>query len=167
MDTTPVKFRRAGDADIPELARLVAAIAAWHEALDARARFDWNEIRAAPSWLPAVLHRDHHAVWVVENGAGGLAGYLWVHLRRDRQGYLPQLRGYINQAYLDEGWRGKGLMRPLLAEAYAWFRARGVTIVTLTVLQRNWLGSTAWYKHGFEDWTQERRIDLETLAKRS
>lgn len=167
MDAHQVIIRRAGDADIPELARLVAAIAAWHEALDPRARFDWDEIRAAPNWLPAVLHRDHHALWVAENGVGGLAGYLWVHLRRDRQGYLPRLRGYINHAYLDEGWRGKGLMRPMLAEAYRWFRAHEVTVITLTVIHRNWLGSAAWYKHGYEDWTHERRIDLDALAKRS
>ena len=71
-----------------------------------------------PNWLKAVLHRDHHAIWVADHGAGRLVGYLWVHLRRDRQGYLPRVRGYISHAYLDEGWRGKGLMRPMLEMAY-------------------------------------------------
>ena len=155
-----IETRPAHASDIPELARLVAGIAAYHEALDPRARFDWDEIRDAPNWLKLVLARDHHAIWVASLGEDRLAGYLWVHLRRDRQGYLPRLRGYISQAYLDEAWRGRGLMKPMLESAYEWFRGKAVTVVTLTVLHRNWLASSAWYKLGYEDWTHEQRIEL-------
>ena len=135
-----VEIRPARDSDIPEIARLVAGIAAYHEALDARARFNWDGIRDAPNWLKTVLNRDHHAIWVADHGNGRLVGYLWVHLRRDRQGYLPRLKGYVNHAFLDEGWRGKGLMKPMLELAYEWFRDKNVTVATLTVLHRNWLG---------------------------
>ena len=75
-----VETRPARDADVPEIARLVAAIAAYHESLDERARFDWEEIRQAPVWLKTVLARDHHALWVADAGDGHLAGYLWVRL---------------------------------------------------------------------------------------
>jgi ribosomal protein S18 acetylase RimI-like enzyme len=155
-----VKIRPARESDIGELSRLVAAIADYHESIDPRARFDHDEIRDAPNWLKLVLNRDHHAIWVADCGDGALAGYLWVHLRRERQGYLPRLQGYIKHAYLDEAWRGRGILRPMLDLAFEWFRARNVTVITLTVLHRNWLGSAAWYKHGFEDWTHERRIEL-------
>jgi hypothetical protein len=46
-----VETRPAREEDVAEIARLVAAIAAYHESLDARARFDWEEIRRAPAWL--------------------------------------------------------------------------------------------------------------------
>ena len=81
------------------------------------------------------------------------------------QGNLPKVRGYISQAYLDEDSRGKRLMRPMLEMAYEWFRAKDIEVVTLMVFDRNWLGSTAWYKHGFEDWTHERRIELKPRVK--
>lgn len=162
-----VELRPARADDIPELARLVAAIASYHESIDARARFDWSEIRAAPTWLKTILNRDHHAIWVADHGGGRLVGYLWVHLRRDRQGYLPRVRGYISHAYLDEAWRGKGLMRPMLEIASEWFLSKDVEVVTLTVLHRNWLGSAAWYKAGYEDWTHERRIELKARAKKA
>jgi ribosomal protein S18 acetylase RimI-like enzyme len=155
-----VETRPALESDIPELARLVAGIAAYHEALDPRARFDWDRIRDAPNWLKLVLARDHHALWVASLGDDRLAGYLRVHLRREHQGRLPRLSGYISEAYLDEAWRGRGLMKPMLEAAYEWFRAKGITVVTLTVYHRNWLGSSAWYKLGFEDWTREQRIEL-------
>jgi GNAT superfamily N-acetyltransferase len=159
------EIRAARESDIPELSRLVAGIAAYHEAADSRARFDWDEIRDAPNWLKTVLSRDHHAIWVADHGEGRLAGYLWVHLRRDRQGYLPRLRGYVNQAFLDQAWRGQGLIKPMLELAYEWFRGKGVTVVTLTVLHRNWIGSSAWYKLGYEDWIHERRIELKPSPK--
>jgi len=160
-----VELKPARDADIPELARLIGGIAAYHESIDPRARFDWDEIRDAPNWLKAVLHRDHHAVFVADHGAGRLVGYLWVHLRRDRQGYLPRIRGYISHAFMDESWRGQGLMRPMLEMGYDWFRSKDIEVVTLTVLHRNWLGSAAWYKAGYEDWTHERRIQLKPRTK--
>ncbi|HZZ08605.1 MAG TPA: GNAT family N-acetyltransferase [Candidatus Binataceae bacterium] len=160
-----VETRPAREEDITEIARLVAAIAAYHESLDARARFDWEEIRQAPAWLKTVLARDHHAVWVADAGGGHLVGYLWVRLLRDHQGYLPRVRGYINHAYLEENWRGKRLMKPMLKAAYEWFLSKGVTVVTLLVLHRNWLGSSAWYKLGYEDWTHERRLELKPQAK--
>jgi GNAT superfamily N-acetyltransferase len=160
MGTMDVEIRPAHERDIPELARLVAGIADYHEAIDPRARFDRDEIRDAPNWLKAVLNRSHHAIWVADCGGGRLAGYLWVHLRRDRQGYLPRLQCHIRHAFLDESWRGRGIMRGMLDPAFEWFRVKDATVVTLTVLHRNWLGSTAWYKHGFEDWTHERRIEL-------
>jgi len=160
-----VETRPARESDIPEIARLVAAIAAYHEAADPRARFDWDEIRQAPQWLKPVLVRDHHAIWVADSGQGRLVGYLWARLLRDHQGYLPRVRGYINQAYLEENWRGKGLMKPMLAQAYDWFRSKDVSVVTLTVLHRNWIGSSAWYKLGYEDWQHERRIELKPRQK--
>jgi hypothetical protein len=64
-----VEIRPARESDIPELARLVAAIAAYHEVADPRARFDWDEIRNGPNWLKLVLSRDHHAVWVADRGS--------------------------------------------------------------------------------------------------
>lgn len=160
-----VEIRPARDDDISEIARLVAAIAAYHESVDPRARFDWDEIRQAPTWLKTVLGRDHHALWVADPGGSHLVGYLWVRLQRDHQGYLPRLRGYVNHAYLEENWRGKGVMKPMLEAAYEWFLSKGVTVVTLTVLHRNWLGSSAWYKLGYEEWTHERRIELKPRAK--
>jgi GNAT superfamily N-acetyltransferase len=163
--THDVEIRPAREADIPELSRLVAGLAAYEEALDDRVHFDWNEIREGPSWLRGVLNRDHHAVWVADHGEGHLVGHLWVRLYRRREGGVPPLSGYISQAFLDEGWRGKGLMKPMLEEAYDWFRAKEVTVVTLSVLHRNWLGATAWHRLGFSDWREERRMELKPKSR--
>jgi hypothetical protein len=99
---TQPEIRPAREADIPELARLVAALAAYEEALDERARFDWDSIRQAPEWMRAVLAREHHAVWVADAGGGHLGGHLWVRLRRRHEGERPSEIGYISQAFLEE-----------------------------------------------------------------
>lgn len=159
-----VQIRRATESDIPELSRLVAALAAWEEAHDPRARFDWDEIRNAPNWLKLVLNREHHAIWVVSFNAR-IVGHLWIRLRRQRDGAIPQSIGYISQAFIEEGLRGRGLMKPMLDEAYQWFRDCGITVVTLSVLHRNWLGATAWRRLGFSDWREELRMDLKPRPK--
>ena len=45
-----IEIRRATESDIPELSRLVAALAAWEQALDPRVQFDWDGLRDAPNW---------------------------------------------------------------------------------------------------------------------
>jgi len=45
-------------------------------------------------------------------------------------------------------------MKPMLEQAYEWFRNSGVTVVTLSVLHRNWLGATAWHRLGFSNWRE-------------
>ncbi len=158
------QIRRATEVDIPELARLVAALAAWEESLDPRAQFDWDGIRDAPNWLKLVLNREHHAVWVAISG-GRTIGHLWVRLNRQNDRGISQSIGYISQAFLEENFRGRGLMKPMLEQAYEWFRDAGITIVTLSVLHRNWLGATAWHRLGFSDWREERRMELKPRPK--
>ena len=114
-----MQIRRAVDNDVPELARLVQGIAAYHEAADDRVRYDWDTVRKSAEWLTVILKRDHHAVWVADFGDGKLVGYLWVHLRRYRDARIPPVWGYIAQAFLEEAWRGQGLMRPMLDEAFS------------------------------------------------
>jgi len=159
-----VQIRRATESDIPELSRLVAALAAWEEALDPRARFDWDGIRDAPNWLRLVLNREHHAVWLACSDARPV-GHLWARLKRNSDGAIPLSIGYISQAFMEEGFRGRGLMKPMLEEAYEWFRNLGITVVTLSVLHRNWVGATAWHRLGFSDWREERRMDLRQRPK--
>ena len=159
-----VQIRRATQSDIPELSRLVAALAAWEEALDPRARFDWDGIRDAPNWLRLVLNREHHAVWVAGSDAR-LVGHLWIRLKRNSDGATPQSIGYISQAFMEENFRGRGLMKPMLEEACEWFRNLGITVVTLSVLHRNWIGATAWRRLGFSDWREDLRMDLKPRPK--
>jgi GNAT superfamily N-acetyltransferase len=162
----PIQIRRATEADIPELSRLVAALAAWEQALDPRVQFDWDGIRDAPNWLKLVLNREHHAVWVADAGTDArLVGHLWIRLKHQADGALPSSIGYISQAFMDEAFRGRGLMKPMLEAAYEWFRDAGVTVITLSVLHRNWVGATAWHRLGFTDWREERRMDLKPRPK--
>ena len=156
----PPTIRAAVDADVPELARLVQGIAAYHESVDDRVRYDWDTVRKAAEWLTVVIHRDHHAVWVADAGDGRLVGYLWVHLRRYRDARVPPVWGYIAHAFLEEMWRGQGLMRPMLDRAWEWFRGKEMTHISLGVIHRNWIGSSAWYKFGFEDYNHERLLIL-------
>src|SRR6266851_5292239 len=90
-----IQIRRAIDSDIPEISRLVAALASYEEALDPRARFDWDLIRDAPKWLKLVLNREHHALWVADHGDGRLyqPGFSRRELPRARANEADARRG--------------------------------------------------------------------------
>jgi GNAT superfamily N-acetyltransferase len=163
----PIEIRRAEERDIAELGRLIQGIAAYHESLDERIRYDWNQVRDSAGWLKLVLNREHHAVWVADFGGGHLVGYLWVHLRRYRDARIPPVWGYISHAFLEETWRGKSLMKAMLEQAWQWFREKGITHVSLGVVHRNWIGSSAWYRFGFEDYSHERLLLLNKPEKPS
>jgi len=111
-----------------------------------------------------VLNREHHAIWVASSDAR-IVGHLWIRLKRNSDGAIPQSIGYISQAFMEENFRGRGLMKPMLKEAYEWFRDAGITVVTLSVLHRNWIGATAWRRLGFSDWREELRMDLKPRPK--
>lgn len=160
----PIEIRRAVEADIPELGRLVQGIAAYHESLDERIRYDWKQLRDT-QWLRTVLNRDHHAIWVADFGNRALVGYLWVYLRRHHDARIPAVWGYINQAFLEENWRGKRLMRPMLHEAFQWFLAKGITHIHLVVHHHNWIGSAAWYRFKFQDYFHEQLLVLKASSE--
>ncbi len=61
---------------------------------------------------------------------------------------------------MEENWRGRGLMKPMLDLAFDWCRDKSVSVITLGVLHRNWIGTAAWHKFGFEEWNEERRLEL-------
>src|ERR1700722_13689139 len=117
----PIQIRRATETDIPELSRLVAALAAWEQSLDSRVQLDWDGIRDAPNWLRLVLNRSHHAVWVADAGDSRLVGHLWIRLKHQADGALPQSIGYISQAFY-----GRGVPRTRANEADARGRLRMV-----------------------------------------
>lgn len=51
-------------------------------------------------------------------------------------------------------------MKPMLDLAFDWCCDKSVSVITLGVLHRNWIGTAAWYKFGFEEWNEERRLEL-------
>jgi aminoglycoside 6'-N-acetyltransferase I len=65
------------------------------------------------------------AVWVAEDPAGGLCGFLEASIRPYAEGSTEQPVGYIEGWYVDPDMRRHGVGRALVVTAEAWARSLG------------------------------------------
>ena len=136
-----VEIRRATVADLDELAGLMSA----YYAFDGH-RFQYDAARRAMEGLLAdgALGR----VWIVCDGDRG-AGYLALTL-----GYSLELGGrdaFIDELFLAEAYRGRGLGKRVLEEALAEARKLGVRAVHLEVVQGNDAATALYRRFGFRE----------------
>lgn len=59
--------------------------------------------------------------------------------------------GFVHDVYVEEQWRRSGLGQQLTAALEESFRAEGIELVELHVLEDNVTGQAFWRRHGFED----------------
>jgi GNAT superfamily N-acetyltransferase len=91
-----------------------------------------------------------HSVYVAEDAAGAIAGYVSVH-------WLPYLfltgpEGYISELFVDEAWRGNGIGAQLLETVKAEAKERGCYRLMLINNRTRESYQRAFYKkHGWEE----------------
>ena len=141
QDLEPL-FREAVREDVPAVQAV--ARASWHGtyrgilsegAIDAFLRRAYGELSLERT-------RSEGGLWVLEV-VGRVAGY--VRLRA--QGNV----GYLNAIYLLPEAQGKGYGRRLWEGAEAWFRARGIFDVRLTVAVENYKARGFYERLGFRE----------------
>jgi len=69
---------------------------------------------------------------------------------RSSPGSPPQRFAYLDNVYVREGMRGRGIGRRLLAGVEAWAAAKGADTIRLDVFANNDLGFELWQRNGFE-----------------
>ena len=68
--------------------------------------------------------------------------------------------GVINDAFIDQDYRRKGLLELFLKEMFKWFKSKKIHDVELFVVAKNEIGKNAWAKYGFEDILLRRKIRI-------
>jgi GNAT superfamily N-acetyltransferase len=132
------------DAGWPELTLLFLELHDYHEPfLPRRLRDDWEQ-----RWRDFVKPGEDRLVLLARRSGTAIA-YLNAELRRD-YGLFDETIGFVDDAYVREEERDKGIGRALLARAEAWFRERGVDELRLNVVAGNKRGVRFWTLSGFQ-----------------
>ena len=121
-----VIIRRAERRDAPVLTAFIRAVGLFRRI---ESETPGETLAHLSRNLDLALADASHSVYLVEDGAGTLAGYISVH-------WLPYLilagpEGFISELFIGADARGKGIGTRLLAEVVAEARARGCSRLQL------------------------------------
>jgi GNAT superfamily N-acetyltransferase len=103
--------------------------------------------RARRATLELMANPSLGGVWLMEID-GETAGYLCVTL-----GYSLEFDGrfaLLDELYVGEQWRSKGMGAQAIAFAQAWGRERGLAAIRLEVSNRNLRAIELYRRHGFK-----------------
>lgn len=146
-----VEIRRARPADMPAIIRMWKSLMAHHRQFGhGRGKFEWRKDAPAlyKKFLAKQLRRRNAAVFVADSG-GRIVGHVMVEAKRLPPIYVHSREAYVDEIFVEEGWRRRGVGRLLLAEAAAWGKRKGLYSVALTVHVRNEAALSAYGKAGF------------------
>ncbi|MHC4608015.1 MAG: GNAT family N-acetyltransferase [Planctomycetota bacterium] len=152
--------RPAASPDVPRI------VALWREMWDLHAKLDPPRYVATPAaeqvidgWVRDSVREDRSVVLVAEDG-GEIAGYLLGMILENPPVVPHQFFGYVSELAVAERKRGAGVGRALLAAAEEWFRAQGLSLVELSVSERNEDAVRFWKREGFSDYLLRLRKEL-------
>jgi GNAT superfamily N-acetyltransferase len=123
----PILIRPVQLDDADALANLILDLG-WFQRYFEGASPDETQARVAHK-LRLALDGDSHAVYVAENLAGQIEGYVAVHWLPYL--FLPGPEGFISELFVREAARGQGLGRRLLEQVKEVAAARGCSRLSL------------------------------------
>lgn len=144
MIPLPLLIRPSTEADLPDVTRIYR-----HAVLHGTGTFELDAPDEAEMGRRRTAVLGNGLPWLVAERAGRVLGYAYANHFRPRRAYRFCLEDSI---YLDEGTRGQGVGRVLLAELLAQCEARGARQVLAVIGDSANAGSIGVHRAcGFED----------------
>ena len=112
------------------------------------------------TWAAEALSSPQRTIFVAQSPSGELVGYTLVIIASNPPVFEPAEYGYIQDAFVLESFRGKGIGWKLTQAALAWFKEQGLAHVMLHVLDKNERGIAFWRQAGFDSFLHNRRLEL-------
>ena len=155
MDIT---LRRAVKRDLPEIARMMNELGAYHMALKPELCRAEMRPRPARALYKHLLKPKDRRVYLAVDAEGRARGFLHLLLsRREGNPVLPDCRTvFIEDIYVEERLRGKGIGRLLMQKAREEAKAYGAEALELNVWEYNEDARGFYEREGFGTW--QRRI---------
>jgi ribosomal protein S18 acetylase RimI-like enzyme len=154
-----VRVRPAEERDVPAVVELWGELARLHERLDGGFALSRSWKRAYEDYLLHLLGREDVLVLVAE-ADGQLVGLAVGRIALLPGFFRQRRRGYIQDVYTREGYRGRGVGRALLARLEAWLRRQGVRRAELTVAVGNPQAEAFWERAGYRTYMVYRAKEL-------
>ncbi len=143
------RVRSAAAADLPELKRMRIALQDLLAEKDPRVfRLSRNFLGELDRFYAEVAANDENRVIVAVDETDRPVGMIMLRIL-DNPRMDPRRFGRIDDAWVDEPFRGQGVMTALVEEACRFLTARGVPMVMLDWANNNPPSGECWQKLGF------------------
>lgn len=160
----PFTIRPASKSDEAALGRYGAALMRQHHAADARRFILTERPEAGYGRYLASLIGDPDSLVMVAEEDGAVVGYVYAHVENTSWRDLRGPCAYVDDVYVDEATRRRGVGRELLQAAIDWARAKGEPQVVLSSHTRNETAQRLFDALGFRRTMVEMTLDLQEGA---
>ena len=151
--------RPARSEDLPAVSRLAAALVRMHHRLDSRRFMLVEPVEDGYQWFFSREIKRKAARILVAEEEGQILGYAYATLEERNWNDLLDACGKLNDIYVDDAARRRGVARALVDATFAWFRERKAPRV---VLLSAWQNPDA---HAFFETLGFRRTMVEMTAE--
>jgi ribosomal protein S18 acetylase RimI-like enzyme len=143
-----VRVRIAQPRDLPHLVELWGELARIHEQLSAGFALarDWR--RAYEDYVAQIQARGDALICVAGDG-DRLVGMAVGRLISLPAFFRDRHRGYIQDVYVREAYRGRGIARQMVARVESWLASQGLARIDLTVAADNGTAEAFWENLGY------------------
>ncbi|MCX5800045.1 MAG: GNAT family N-acetyltransferase [Candidatus Eisenbacteria bacterium] len=144
-----MQIRKARSADIEQVTELSLTMQGYHAAFDGVFALTENAREGLASFLGKCV-RSRKRLLIVAEEDNRIVGYALATLASRPPIFRQREYGFIEDVFVAEKYRNRGITKRMLDATYSWFRKHGIKEAVLTVHAKNRLGIMVWEREGFE-----------------
>ena len=154
-----MRIREAREKDVDAILELVKKLADYHRRIDKDYRPGKKLPRGYKNRFLEIIRKKNSKIVVAENG-GKIVGYFSGKIEKAKPYLIFKRMGKISNAFIEEGYRGKGIGKKMLDFLIKWFKKKGIECVEVSVDLRNKIGVNFWKKSGFKGYIKKMKLKL-------
>ncbi|MFH0778235.1 MAG: GNAT family N-acetyltransferase [Candidatus Eisenbacteria bacterium] len=144
-----MRIRKAKLDDLDQIAGLCADLQTYHDKFDPTFLMVKDAEKMLKKFLKPRIRSRKDFIVVAEEG-DRLVGYVHMVIVLRPPIFKNRPYGFVMDAVVSKGYRGRGIGTKLMAKSYAWLRKKGIRRVELFVHGLNKPGRRFWEREGFE-----------------
>ena len=154
------QVRPAIEQDLDTIVALWKEFMKHETSIDPRFKVRANGEECFRAYATGILKSPQGTIFVAQSSSGELVGYTVIAIAGNLPYLEPEQFGYIEQAFVLQSFRGKGIGWKLTQAALAWFKERRLGSAMLHVLDKNEKGAAFFRQVGFDGYVHNPMLEL-------
>lgn len=160
-------IRPATDQDIDEIVRIRIKLREYEEKCNRNLwRMSEKEIKGLPAKFKGYIEDENSRLVVAEDADANRIIGLGLGRVQFHDSYIPGKSGKIDDIWVDEDYRRKGICKRIVKTLLEFFSDKGVEVICLNYVKGNSFAEIVWPNLGFKDSLIFAQADLNEVLER-